>query len=100
VVTEGYARNWSFSLRAFLYLQLLDVLTTWLGLRMGLIEVNPIVQFLIHLGSFARVLSSKAVALVIGGFCVYRRRLRVIHFANCWYAAVVIWNLAALVIIS
>ena len=30
------SHDWSFSLHVFLYLQVLDVATTWLGLRLGL----------------------------------------------------------------
>ncbi|HSR06258.1 MAG TPA: hypothetical protein VLM42_03840 [Bryobacteraceae bacterium] len=46
------------------------------------------------LGALAGVLASKAVALGLGAVCVWRRRYQVIHLINCWYAALVVWNLA------
>jgi hypothetical protein len=89
--------DWSFSLYAFLYLQVLDVLTTWLGFRMGLGEASPFIQFLMHMGPVAGVLGSKVVALMLGAYCVWRRRFRVIQLINYWYAALVIWNLALII---
>ena len=88
------SRDWSFSLHVFLYLQVLDVLTTWLGFRLGLAEASPFVRLLMHSGPLTGVLASKVVALGLGGVCVWRRRYQVIHWINYWYAALVIWNLA------
>ena len=87
------SRDWSFSLHVFLYLQVLDVVTTWLGFRMGLAEASPFVRLLMRSGTLAGVLGSKALALLLGAFCVWRRRYHVIHLINYWYAALVIWNL-------
>ena len=86
--------DWSSSLQLFLYLQVLDTLTTWLGFRLGLAEASPFIQFLMQMGPIAGVLGSKVVAMVLGGFCVWRGRYQVIHIINYWYAALVIWNLA------
>ncbi len=68
-------------------------MTTWLGFRMGLGEASPFIRLLLHWGPMAGLLASKAVALLLGAFCVWRRRYRVIHFINYWYAALVIGNL-------
>lgn len=87
-------RDWSISLQIFLYLQLLDALTTWLGFRIGLAEASPFIQFLMHLGPGLGLAGSKLVALALGGFCVWKRRYKVIALINYWYAALVIWNLA------
>jgi hypothetical protein len=89
--------DWSFSLHVFLYLQVLDALTTWLGFRVGLAEASPFVRLLMHTGPLSGVLASKAVALLLGGVCVWRRRYQVIHLINYWYAALVIWNLSLIV---
>jgi len=88
------ARDWTFSLHVFLYLQVLDVATTWLGFRLGLAEASPFVLALMHWGPLTGVLGSKAVALGLGAVCVWRRRYQVIHLINYWYAALVVWNLA------
>jgi hypothetical protein len=84
----------SLSLQVFLYLQLLDVLTTWIGFRIGLAEASPFVRLLMGLGPMAGLLVSKVAALLLGGFCVWSGRRHLIHLINDWYAALVIWNLA------
>ena len=89
--------DWSLSLQVFLYLQVLDVLTTWLGFRLGLSEASPFIQLLMHLGPAAGLVGSKMVALLLGAFCVWRGRFRVIYWINYWYAALVVWNLALIV---
>ena len=38
--------DWSLSLQVFFYLQVLDVLTTWLGFRIGLSEASPFIRML------------------------------------------------------
>jgi hypothetical protein len=84
----------SLSLQIFLYLQLLDVLTTWVGFRLGLSEASPFIQWLIRFGPLAGLLASKMVAVGLGAFCVWRRRFHIISIINYWYAALVIWNFA------
>jgi hypothetical protein len=89
--------DWSLSLQVFLYLQVLDVLTTWLGFRLRLSEASPFIHFLMRLGPTAGLLGSKVVALLLGAFCVWRGSFNVIRVINYWYAAVVVWNLALIV---
>lgn len=86
--------DWSLSLQVFFYLQILDVMTTWLGLRLGLSEASPFVHFLMHVGPMGGLIVSKAVAVLLGAICVYRRRFHVIRMINYWYAALAVWNLA------
>ena len=88
---------WSVSLQIFLYLQVLDALTTWLGFRVGLSEASPFVQFLMRVGPGLGLLASKIVALMLAALCVWRGRLNVIRLINYWYAALVVWNLALIV---
>lgn len=86
--------DWSASLQLFFYLQLLDVLTTLAGFRLGFSEASPFIHLLMRFGVLEGLLGSKMVAIAIGAFCVWRRRYRVIGIINYWYAALVIWNLA------
>jgi hypothetical protein len=86
--------DWSLSLQVFCYLQVLDVLTTWLGFRIGLSEASPFIRILMGLGPMAGVLGSKIVALGLGALCVWSGRLHVIRLINYWYAGLVVWNLA------
>lgn len=91
---SAVANDWSLSLQLFLYLQVLDVLTTWLGFKIGLSEASPFIHLLMGLGPLAGLLGSKAVALALAGFCVWKRRFHVIVWINYWYAALIVWNLA------
>lgn len=86
--------DWSLSLYVFLCLQFLDVLTTLAGFRKGLVEASPFIQFLMRLGPVAGLLGSKVLAVLLGGWCVWRGRFRTIRLINYWYVALVIWNVA------
>src|SRR5437870_4234957 len=87
------SKDWTLSVQVFLYLQVLDALTTWLGFRAGLSEASPFIQLLMHFGPLTGLLGSKLLACALGGFCVWRGRFHVIQWINYWYAALVIWNL-------
>ena len=80
--------------QVFVYLQVLDFLTTMVGFRLGASEASPFVVKLIHATSPALgVAASKVVGLAIGGLCVATKRVRMLTWANYWYAALVVWNL-------
>ncbi len=81
------------ALQAFAYLQLLDVLTTLVGMRFGAQEASPFIRVLMHGGPMTGLVFSKIVAFAIAGACIWARRVRVIDWINYWYAALVIWNL-------
>ena len=80
----------------FFYLQLLDLLTTLIGLRLGASEASPFVRLLMHAGPAVGLTLSKILALGMGAFCVYTRRLRLIRLASYWYGVLVAWNLIIL----
>jgi hypothetical protein len=91
-------RDWSLSVEVFLYLQMLDVLTTWLGLRLHCAEASPFIRYLMHLGPVAGLLGAKLIAILLGGFCVWRQRFLVIQMINYFFAALVTWNMAILLL--
>lgn len=78
----------------FLYLQVLDFLTTLVGLRLGLQELSPFIRQLMRVGPVAGLCASKFLAIALGGYCLWAHRHRIIHWINYWYAALVAWNLA------
>jgi len=83
--------------QVFVYLQLLDFLTTMVGFKLGAHEASPFIANLIHSTSPAMgVAVSKVVGLAIGGLCIATGRVKLLSFANYWYAALVVWNLAML----
>lgn len=77
----------------FIYLQLLDLLTTLVGFRLGASEASPFIRLLMHAGPTTGVLLAKAVALALGGLCIYLKKQHLIKWASYWYGGLVIWNL-------
>jgi hypothetical protein len=85
------------TLQLFVYLQVLDFITTMIGLRLGASEASPFILKLIHMTSPAvGVAASKLVGIGIGALCVITHRTRLIDWINYWYAALVVWNLATI----
>lgn len=79
----------------FVYLQLLDYLTTMVGFNVGAGEASPFIAKLIHLTTPAvGVALSKVTALAIGGVCVASGRIRIVTWINYWYAGLIVWNLS------
>jgi hypothetical protein len=84
-------------IQVFVYLQVLDYLTTLVGFRLGASEVSPFIAKLIHLSSPAIGLGlSKIVGFGIGGLCVATQRARLVGWINYWYAGLVVWNLCVI----
>jgi hypothetical protein len=77
----------------FIYLQLLDLLTTLIGFKLGASEASPFIQVLMHAGPVTGVISSKVLALGLGAYCVYANKSHVIRWISYWYGGLVIWNL-------
>ncbi len=80
----------------FIYLQLLDLLTTLVGFKLGAVEASPFIRVLMHTGPAVGVGLSKVLALGIGGVCVYSNRPHLIKWITYWYGGLVVWNLMVL----
>ena len=81
----------------FVYLQLLDFLTTLIGFKLGTSEASPFIAMLIQHSSPAwGVAASKLLGLGIGGLCLLVNRPRLVTWINYWYAAIVLWNLGVI----
>ena len=80
----------------FIYLQVLDLLTTLVGFRLGAVEASPFVRMLMFAGPTAGVVASKAIAIGLAGLCVYLNKRHLVRWANYWYGALVLWNLMIL----
>jgi Domain of unknown function (DUF5658) len=77
----------------FIYLQLLDLLTTLVGFRVGAAEASPFIRMLMHAGPATGVIASKVVALGLGAYCVSTNKHKVIRWVSYWYSLLVVWNL-------
>ncbi|PWT99977.1 MAG: hypothetical protein C5B51_25990 [Terriglobia bacterium] len=77
----------------FIYLQLLDLLTTLAGFRLGAVEASPFIRLLMHAGPAAGVIAAKVFALGLGAYCVYLKKQKLIRWITYWYGGLVVWNL-------
>lgn len=77
----------------FIYLQLLDLLTTLVGLRLGAVEASPFIKYLMHFGPAAGVIFSKVFALALGAVCIQLKKKYLIRWISYWYGGIVVWNL-------
>jgi hypothetical protein len=81
------------SLAVFAALQVLDVLTTLIGLSLGAQEASIFVGKLLQLGPIAGLVIPKLFALILVATAIGFKRSRLIVFLNYWFTAVVTWNL-------
>ncbi|MGH9666778.1 MAG: DUF5658 family protein [Bryobacteraceae bacterium] len=81
------------------YLQLLDLMTTVVFLLQGLREGNPLVRLALHYSPnpLEALVGVKIVALVLGGYCWWMGRERLLMRINVLFALLVAWNLLALI---
>src|SRR3954463_9158705 len=77
----------------FVYLQLLDLLTTLIGFKLGAAEASPFIRVLMHAGPAAGVLGSKVLALGLGAVCVSSNKAHVVRWITYWYGGLIVWNL-------
>src|ERR1039457_3206652 len=86
------------SLTVFMVLQLLDILTTLLGLRVGAQEGSMFLGRLMRAGPLAELLIAKFIAILLVAVAMKFRRPRVVVFLNYWFAVVVSWTLWGLLL--
>jgi hypothetical protein len=84
------------SIGLFLGLQVLDVLTTMVGLHLGAQEGSTFIGHLLQSGPLSGLIISKILAAGLAAFAVFLNRKRVLVFLNIWFAGVVGWNLIAI----
>lgn len=82
------------------YLQVLDFMTTIAFLVNGVQEGNPLVRFALHFGPtpLTGLFIVKLVAVALGVYCWRFGRQKLLGRINIMFAAVVVWNIAALIV--
>jgi hypothetical protein len=88
------------SLAVFVALQMLDILTTLIGLRAGAQEASVFVGRLMSAGPTAGLLISKILGVALVCTALKFRRPRVIVFLNWWFSGVVTWNLVLILAVG
>jgi len=83
-------------LATFVLLQLMDILTTLVGLRVGAHEGSLFIGRLMKVDPMAALWISKLIAVILVLAALRWRRPRVLMLVNYWVALVVIWNLVAI----
>jgi hypothetical protein len=86
------------SLALFVALQMLDILTTVIGLRMGAGESSTFIGRLMHVDPMAALLLAKLFAAALVAIALKMRRPRAVVFLNFWFVGIVSWNLVMIVI--
>ena len=86
-------------IQIFLYLQVLDFLTTMIGMKLGLGEVSPVIRWLMQLDPAVGLALSKLIAFALGGLCLWLNKRHLVRWINYWYAGLVIWNMALILIV-
>jgi len=84
------------SIGLFLGLQVLDVVTTLIGLHLGAREGSTFVVHLLQTGPFAGLIVSKILAAGLAAIAVFLNRKRMLVFLNFWFGGVVVWNAIAI----
>jgi hypothetical protein len=82
--------------QAFLYLQVLDFLTTLVGFKLGASELSPFVRYMIRFGPITGVAISKLLALLIGALCLRLDKPHLVQWICYWYAGLVVWNICVI----
>ncbi len=84
----------------FVYLQLLDILTTLAFLMQGVAEGNPIVRWALAQGQnpIQSLIVVKVAAIALAVYCVVRSRHRVLRIANMFFAVLVAYNLVVIIL--
>ena len=86
----------------FTYLQMLDVLTTVAFLMQGVAEANPIVNWAMDTGPSPVIglVLLKCAAFGLALLCFAQARHKLLQKVNVFFAALVAWNLFALILAS
>ncbi|HLJ51472.1 MAG TPA: DUF5658 family protein [Bryobacteraceae bacterium] len=82
------------------YLQVLDFLTTIAFLLNGVQEGNPVVRLFVQASSnpIGGLVAVKALAVLLGIYCWRMGKVRLLGRINWMFAALVAWNLVALIL--
>ena len=98
----GYGSPLVRLLAEFVYLQVLDLLTTVTFLMQGVGEANPLVRWALGIDSnpVVGLVAVKLLALGLALFCIYRSRTLLLRRVNVFFACLVAYNMVIVVLTS
>jgi hypothetical protein len=80
----------------FFLLQLADLATTLVTMRLGGVELNPMVRMFMSVGPVAGLFLAKLVVLAIAVGCALASKYRTLRRANIVFTGIVIWNITVI----
>ena len=96
MILPPHRRFYKHSLSVFVVLQMVDILTTLIGLGVGAHEGSMFIARLMRTGPLAALLISKLIAVCLVLMAVRWHRPHLVVWLNRWLAVVVAWNLIAI----
>lgn len=85
-------------IKTFLLLNILDCITTYIGLQSGLMEANFLLSGLFNLNIFLGLGAKMAVSGIVAFLLAKFNKLRLLKIINVAFAIIVIWNLSLILI--
>ena len=84
------------ALLIFVCLHVADLGTTVAVLRLGGVEENPLVQFLMAFGSMRGLILAKLITAALGIMCFLTSKHGALRLANVIFGAIIAWNLSVI----
>jgi Domain of unknown function (DUF5658) len=81
----------------FVFLQVLDVATTILTLKLGGDEKNPLIRQFMVMGPIMGLVVSKIMVVVFAGGCALLGKPRPVVYANLVFTGIVLWNFSVII---
>jgi uncharacterized protein DUF5658 len=81
-------------LSIFVVLQVADLATTAATLKLGGVEINPLVHTLMIVGPMAGLVLAKLAVVLIAIGCALMNKPRALQRANLVFAGIVVWNIS------
>jgi hypothetical protein len=67
-------------------------------MKFGFAESSPFIRWLMQSNMTAGLAESKLVAVALAVICIMADRGYLVRWINRWYAALIVWNLALMLI--
>lgn len=84
----------------FVVLNIIDCITTYIALELGLVEANPIMKYLFDIDIFFGFGVKMLVIILAGLLCVLLKKKKLLRILNLIVGGVVVYNTASLLIIG
>jgi hypothetical protein len=85
-------------IEVFVLLQVLDFLTTLVGMRLGGTELSPFIRWLMNFHPVWALVAVKVLGFGLAAVCLMTGRSRVLFRINYFFAALVTWNLCNILV--